>query len=252
VEATLVREGALLADGTLLRWAVLEAVGAATGRGPFGDPCFVVERGSIERVRLFSEWTGRPCSLIATSGAPTIVLAGFPMHRVKGIDPYHDTLLKIRTLAPVGGRVLDTTTGLGYTAIEAARTADRVVTIELDPAVLAVARLNPWSRPLFADESVERIVGDASEVVRTMADASFSRIIHDPPSFSLAGDLYSGAFYRHLCRVLRPGGRLFHYTGDPNSGLGRRITTGVKRRLLDAGFGGVQARPKAFGLVAYK
>lgn len=252
VEALLGQEGALLADGTLLPWGVLDAVGAAAGRGPFGDPCFVVEHGCIERVRLFSGWTGRPCSLIATHGAPTIVLAGFPMHRVKGIDPYRDTLLKMQTLAPVGGRVLDTATGLGYTAIEAARTAERVVTIEIDPAVLAVGRLNPWSRRLFADETIEQIIGDASEVVQTLADAWFSRIIHDPPSFSLAGELYAGAFYGQLYRVLKPGGRLFHYTGDPNGGLGRRITGGVKRRLLDAGFRGVQVRPNAFGLVAFK
>ena len=252
VEARLGRDGPLLADGTLLRWGMLEVVSAAASRGPFGDPCFVVEGGSIERVQLYSEWTGRPCSLIATHGAPTVVLAGFPMHRVKGIDPYRDTLLKMRTLAPVRGPVLDTTTGLGYTAIEAARTADRVVTIELDPAVLAVARLNPWSRPLFADDTIERVVGDATEVVPTLADASFARIVHDPPSFSLAGELYSRAFYAHLRRVLRPGGRLFHYTGDPESGLGRRITTGVKRRLLDAGFERVVERPQAFGLVAYR
>ena len=82
------------------------------------------------------------------------------MHRIKGIDPYQDTLKKIRTVAPISGRVLDTCTGLGYTAIEAAQTAREVVTIELDPTVLEVARLNPWSRELFDNPRIQQIVGD--------------------------------------------------------------------------------------------
>ena len=122
-----------------------------------------------------------------------MLIAGFVMHRIKDIDPMQDTLRKIAAISPISGRVLDTATGLGYTAIEAARTADEVVTIELDPGAQEIARLNPWSRSLFISPNIHQIMGDAYEVVPTFEDESFTRIIHDPPTFSLAGDLYSGA-----------------------------------------------------------
>jgi len=174
------------------------------------------------------------------------------MHRVRDVDPWADTERKIRTIAPVTGRVLDTCTGLGYTAIVAARTAAEVVTIELDPAILEVARLNPWSRPLFENPRIRQIVGDALDEVDILADGSFGRIIHDPPMFNLAGDLYSGEFYRSLYRVLAPRGRLYHYVGDPESRSGRSATNGALRRLQEAGFSRVVRRPEAFGLLASK
>jgi hypothetical protein len=85
-----------------------------------------------------------------------------------------------------------------------------------------------------------------------MEDGAFSRIIHDPPTFSLAGELYSGAFYRELFRVLAKDGRLFHYLGDPNSRTGARVAKGAVRRLQEAGFARVRPCPEAFAVVAYK
>jgi predicted methyltransferase len=172
------------------------------------------------------------------------------MHRIKGTDPHRDTLSKVRTIAPITGRVLDTCTGLGYTCIEAAKTAEQVVTIELDPTVLEVALLNPWSSALFRDPRIEQRVGDSFDELMDCADESFSRIIHDPPTFSLAGELYSGEYYRHLFRVLRPKGRLFHYIGDLSSRSGRNVVRGVVRRLQEAGFLRIARRPEAFGVVA--
>jgi predicted methyltransferase len=176
------------------------------------------------------------------------------MHRIKGTDPLRDTLTKVRAAAPLRGRVLDISTGLGYTAIEAAKSAqvEEVVTIEIDPTTLAIARRNPWSRALFADPKIRQIVGDAYEVLPELPDESFTRIIHDPPVFSLAGELYSGAFYRELHRVLRRNGRLFHYIGSLESKAGAGIARGVVRRLKEAGFVRVDRRQEAFGVLAYK
>jgi predicted methyltransferase len=214
--------------------------------------CYLIEDGDAFKIQRFSETLNRFYSLMPTSGAPTLLVSGIPMHRIKGIDPYRDTQAKIRTLAPISGRVLDTCTGLGYTAIAAARTADAVLTIELDPAVLEVAGLNPWSRRLFEDARIQQVVGDSYEEVQAFEDSSFSRIIHDPPMFSLAGDLYSAETYRHLYRILKAKGRLFHYVGDLSSRSGRNVIKGVVRRLQDAGFSRIVRRPEAFGLVAYK
>jgi predicted methyltransferase len=184
--------------------------------------------------------------------APTMLVAGLPMHRIKETDPYADTLTKVRTIQPIVGRVLDTATGLGYTAIEAAKTAEEVVSIELDPAGIEIARLNPWSQPLFQRPNIRMLVGDAVDLVPTFEDAAFSRILHDPPMIIIAGDLYSATFYRELYRVLRRGGRLFHYVGDPDSPSGSRTTGGVIRRLQEVGFSRVVRRSEAFGVVAYK
>jgi predicted methyltransferase len=214
--------------------------------------CFILEDNAIRPIQVFSEYTNRVCSLMPTQGAPSMLIAGFVMHRIKDIDPMQDTLRKIAAISPIVGRVLDTATGLGYTAIEAAKTADEVVTVELDPGAQEIARLNPWSQALFNNPKIRQIMGDTYEVVQTFEDGSFSRIIHDPPTFSLAGELYSGVFYQQLFRVLKRGGRLYHYIGDPNSKASGGVTKGALKRLKEAGFARVVRKPEAYGVVAYK
>jgi len=233
-------------DGQVLTWEQVESIQASE------NGCFVVEKERLSKVQYFSEATNRLYSLMPTSKAPTMLVSGIPMHRIKGTEPMRDTQEKIKAIKPVVGTVLDTATGLGYTAIQAAETADHVVTIELDPAALDVARRNPWSRGLFGNPKITQIIGDSFDQVADFEEERFERIIHDPPAFSLAGDLYSGAFYQQLYRVLHPGGRMFHYIGDPKSKSGRNITAGVVVRLQTAGFKTVKRAPRAFGVVGYK
>ena len=205
------------------------------------------------KIQLYSELTGRAYSLYPTSGAPTMLVSGLPMHRIKDTDPYRDTLEKIRATRPVGN-VLDTCTGLGYTAIEASKLAHvaQVTTIELDPAALEICRSNPWSQALFDNPKITQIIGDSFDEIASFPDGAFTRIIHDPPYFSLAGDLYSLEFYRQAWRVLSRNGRLFHYIGDPASKTGRSATAGVIKRLEQAGFRYIERAPRAFGVVASK
>ncbi len=246
VELVIEPEGAHFPNGELLRWDAIEKISASANN------CFVIEDSEPRKIQLFSEFTNRLYSLMPTPAAPTMLVSGIPMHRIKGTDPYRDTLEKIKTVRPVVGHVLDTATGLGYTAIEAAKTADHVVTVELDPAALEIARLNPWSQALFDNPKITQRIGDSYDVVEEFDDQTFTRIIHDPPAFRLAGHLYSGEFYAELHRVLRRGGRLFHYVGNPESKSGGNITRGVMRRLQEAGFSRVARRPRAFGVVAFK
>jgi predicted methyltransferase len=233
-------------NGERLSWVDAEIISDSS------RACFTLKDGQLEKIQRFSDETNRFCSLMPTEGAPTLLLAGFPMHRIKGTDPFRDTQTKVKAIKPISGRVLDTTTGLGYTAIAAASNADEVITVELDPAVLDIARLNPWSRELFSNPKITQLVGDSFEVIEEFRDGYFSRVIHDPPTFSLAGELYSERFYRQLFRVLRRGGQLFHYIGDLDSGLGRRVMKGVVRRLQEAGFVKVRPQHEAFGLVAFR
>lgn len=248
VEVRLESDRAVFPDEQWLSWEEVEAIGQDE------SVCYVVGDEGIEKIQRFSEFLNRAYGLMPTRGAPTLLVSGIPMHRIKDTDPHRDTLSKIRAIQPLAGQVLDTCTGLGYTAIEVAREAavEELTTIELDPTVLEVARLNPWSRSLFGNPKIQQIVGDAFEEIEELEDGWYSRIVHDPPRFSLAGELYSGEFYRHLYRVLAHKGRLFHYVGDPDSRSGRNVTRGVVRRLQEAGFRRVVRKPRAFGLVAYK
>lgn len=244
-QVTLDDGGILYPTGERLRW------GDAARIVKSDSVCFTLSGGEIAEIRVFSQTTNWVRSLYPTLSAPTMLVSGVPMHRIKDTNPWRDTLAKVKTIAPVTGRVLDTATGLGYTAIVAAETAAEVVTIELDPAGLEIARTNPWSRELFERANIQQLIGDAADIVPTLDAASFARIVHDPPQLSLAGHLYSEDFYHELRRVLARGGRLFHYIGDPNSPFGSRTTSGVMRRLHNAGFARVVRRPEAFGLVAY-
>ena len=70
-----------------------------------------------------------------------------------------------------------------------------------------------------------------------VAAGSVDAILHDPPRFGIAGELYSQAFYDQLARVLKPRGLLFHYTGSPNKlTSGRDVPREVQQRLTRAGF----------------
>jgi predicted methyltransferase len=246
VDVCIDRAGASFPSSVTVSWEALEEI------SEHPNSCYAIEHDKVRKIACFSESSQRAYSLMPTTGAPTLLVSGVPMHRIKGTDPHRDTLEKVRTMKPLVGQVLDTCTGLGYTAIQTARTAERVTTVELDPAVLEIARQNPWSRALFDNPVIAQRVGDAFDVVAEFADAAFARIIHDPPAFSLAGELYSTEFYVQLHRVLGRGGRLFHYVGSPESRSGRNISRGVSERLRAAGFTRVQAAPQAFGLVAYK
>lgn len=239
-------DGVTFPGGEQISWKQVEKIRASENN------CFVLEEAGIRAIQFFSEETNRMCSLLPTKSTPTMLIAGFTMHRIVNTDPLQDTMKKMATITPVTGRVLDTATGLGYTAIAAARTASEVVTIELDPGAQVIARQNPWSRELFQNPRIRQVMGDAFEVVPTFEDASFSSIIHDPPVFKLAGDLYSGEFYRQLYRILQGGGRLFHYIGDLNSKSSGTVAHGALKRLQEAGFKRVVRRPEAFGVVAYK
>jgi len=143
--------------------------------------------------------------------------------------------------------VLDTCGGLGYFAAWCQRLgAQQVLSCEKNPQVLWLRELNPWSpRP----DSVLEVRNVAVERhIATLADASFDVILHDPPRFGIAGELYARSFYEQLARVLRPGGTLFHYTGSPNRlSSGRDVAGEVLRRLQQSGF---QARRALDGVLA--
>ncbi|MBM4167512.1 MAG: methyltransferase, partial [Ignavibacteria bacterium] len=173
--------------------------------------CFLLQNCAAKKIQMYSETTGRFYSLCPTEQSPTLLVSGKTMHRIVGTNPTLDTKSKIKTITPIRGRVLDTCMGLGYTAIEASKTADEVVTIEFDKMVEEICHLNPWSEELFSNSKIKRRIGNSFEEIKTFDENYFDFIIHDPPMFALAGELYSEEFYREAFRVLKKRGKMFHY-----------------------------------------
>lgn len=216
--------------------------------------CYQLSSEGLKPLRVESEITGRVISLYPTTEAPILVIAGFPMHRMKNIMPTEAAKLMVKAISKgrIAGRVLDTATGLGYTAVLASQKAEEVITIELDNAAQRLAALNPWSRKLFERENVKRIIGDSFELIKSFESEYFDAVIHDPPTMSLAGDLYSGQFYEQIYRVLKRRGELFHYSGDPESSSIKRLNPGIVKRLEKAGFSRINVIRRAYGVKAVK
>ena len=188
--------------------------------------------------------------LAKTSGAPTLEIDGIRMHRTKDTTPERDTKEKIDILGLRHGKVLDTCMGLGYTAIQAHECgAEYVISIEYEPNVIRIAQLNPWSRKLFSEESIFKLIGDSYHVVDAFPMHHFDYIIHDPPRHGSAGHLYGQEFYQKLARVIKPGGRMFHYTGEPRSRYRRvNLQKGIITRLRRAGFKKLEYHPSVMGV----
>lgn len=196
-----------------------------------GDAFEPVSRFSGSLIKLVpSEW-----------GAPTFEIDGIKMLPTSKESPIDDARRKVALVEPRGKVVLDTCGGLGYFAaccVEAG--AARIHSFEKNADVLWLRTLNPWSPDPDAPAIGGRLQlthADVSQAITQIADASVDALLHDPPRFGIAGELYSQAFYDQLARVLRKGGRLFHYTGSPNKlTSGRDVPREVLKRLEKAGF----------------
>jgi uncharacterized protein len=215
-------------------------------RYPFLDAC---------KDRTIYYWTGaafQPAARYTNSliklvptqwGPPTFEIDGIKMLPTAQVSPYADAERKVGFIRPRGKVILDTCGGLGYFASWCLQgQAARVQSYEKNPDVIWLRGLNPWS-PLAVRElptasgGLTLVQGDVAVAIAGLPDQSFDAVLHDPPRFGIAGELYSQIFYDHLARVLRPRGLLFHYTGSPNKlTSGRDVPNEVANRLRTAGF----------------
>jgi hypothetical protein len=169
-------------------------------------------------------------------GPPTFEIDGIKMLPTAEVSPYADARRKVGLIEPRGKVILDTCGGLGYFAAWCLQgRARQVLSFEKNPDVLWLRGLNPWSPQPGGGLSLTQ--GDIAEEIASLSSESVDAILHDPPRFGTAGELYSQVFYDHMVRVLRRKGRLFHYTGTPNKLTGGRdVPNEVARRLRRAGF----------------
>lgn len=200
-----------------------------------------------------SRYAGKLIKLVPTEwNVPTFEIDGIKMLPTSRESPLDDARRKVALVQPAGKTVLDTCAGLGYFASCCLDAGVRhLQSFEKNEDVLWLRTLNPWSPD--ADGSGGRLAltqADVSQAILQLPDAAFDAALHDPPRFGIAGELYSLAFYQQLARVLRRGGRLFHYTGSPNKlTSGRDVPREVVKRLQHAGF---QAELALDGVLAVK
>lgn len=169
-------------------------------------------------------------------GPPTFEIDGIKMLPTAQLSPWEDAQRKVALIAPRGKTILDCCGGLGYfAACCVAEDAARVQSFEKNPDVIWLRGLNPWSPQPGGALTLEN--RDITEAIPMLPDAAFDAVLHDPPRFGIAGELYSQNFYDQLARVLKRRGRLFHYTGTPNKlTSGRDVPAEVTRRLQKSGF----------------
>ncbi len=196
-----------------------------------GDAFAPVSRFAQSLIKLVpTEW-----------GAPTFEIDGIKMLPTSKQSPLDDARRKVALVDPRGKTVLDTCGGLGYFAaccLEAG--VARIQSFEKNADVLWLRTLNPWSPDPDSPAAGGRLQlthADVSRAIGQIETASVDALLHDPPRFGIAGELYSQVFYEQLARVLRRGGRMFHYTGSPNKlSSGRDVPREVAKRLETAGF----------------
>ena len=169
-------------------------------------------------------------------GPPTFEIDGIKMLPTAQVSPYADAERKVGLILPCGKVILDTCGGLGYFAAWCLRGhAAQVLSYEKNPDVIWLRSLNPWSPEIGGGLTLTQ--GDIVEQIAVLPAGSIDAVLHDPPRFGIAGELYSQVFYDQLARVIKRRGRMFHYTGSPNKlTSGRDVPDEVAKRLQRAGF----------------
>jgi predicted methyltransferase len=212
-----------------------------------------LENNSLKRIAFFSDETNLFYKLLPTKEAPTFEISGIRMHCLKNVKPFENAENMVDFLKPKG-TVLDTCTGLGYTAIAIARKkeASEVFTVEKDQNVLELMKFNPWSKELFSNKKIKIILDKVESFAERAKDKTFDAIMHDPPSLKIAPELYSRKLYTDFYRILKERGKLCHYIGRPGAKKGIDFERKTIRRLRECGFSKIITNQRMQALLAFK
>lgn len=190
--------------------------------------CYFVLDAQLYPIKLFNDWSNFHYKLVPTSWRPILRISATPMHK----KPFLDALEELQ----FRGFVLDSGTGLGYSAIIASKTATRVITIEWDESVLEIATYNPHSRGLFENNNIELQIGDVTEAILQYDDNFFDNLVQDGGMPKSSGNFFSQQQCNQLHRVLKPGGSLIMYLPQHGKSKGRDYGAEHLERLKRAGF----------------
>ena len=190
--------------------------------------CYFVDQNQLFPLKIFSEESNFFYSLVPTSWRPILRLSATPMHK----KPFLDAIEKFQ----FKGMVLDSGTGLGYSAIVVSKTATRVISVEWDKMVLEIASYNPHSKILFSSENIELRNADITDEILLFEDNYFDNIIHDGGMPKSSGNFFSQDHCNQLYRVLKSGGYLAFYLPQHGRSKGRDYGAEHLERLKKAGF----------------
>ncbi|KXK60824.1 spermidine synthase [Micromonospora rosaria] len=153
---------------------------------------------------------------------------------------YHEALVH-PALAGSRGEVLVLGAGDGLAVREVLRypDVDRVTVVDLDPAVVALARRDPQLRRLngdaFDDPRVRVLHADAFTWLRDAADRFDAIVVDLPdPNETATAKLYTVEFYTLVRAVLADGGRIVVQGGSPY--FAPRSYWSIEAAIREAGF----------------
>lgn len=188
--------------------------------------CYVVSGRELQKVQFFSN--GKLYKLVPTSNRPILQISGTSMHKKEFVERIEKDRLT--------GKVLDSGTGLGYTAVAAAKTAAQVITVEMDRTVIDIARLNPYSKDLFEKSNIKQVSGDIVDEIKKFSDSEFDFAVFDAGTPHSSSSFFSLANYREAYRVLKKKGRIYHYLPRAHISRGRDFGAEAISRIKKAGF----------------
>jgi predicted methyltransferase len=220
------------------------------------EDTFILSEEGLEKVKIFSNSTNKLAKLVPTSPttAPVLEISGVRMHNVSHIDdddPMENAKLMVESLGVKQEKILEIGFGLGYTSKFLMESGNHVTVYEIDPAVIEIAKISPWSQDIVQNPALHIINKDISIEIKSIPDASFEAVFHDPPRLKNAEELYAASFYKELYRVLKHQSKIYHYIGRQREEFqGVDIFEKVKRNLKTAGFGKIEET--YLGLTAVK
>ena len=131
------------------------------------------------RFRLLDSWRYRTTRLEMVAGQPILVLSGVFNPKIFWTGEFlASALVADPSLVPAGATALDMGTGSGVGAVFAARTARRVVAVDVNPLAVRSARINALIHQV--EERVEAREGD---LFAPVGDERFDRILFNPPFY---------------------------------------------------------------------
>jgi hypothetical protein len=190
-------------------------------------------KGKLEKAAIF---TDQYYALKPYNGIAILEINGIRMHLVKEFKSPLDFPKEIVKLTNPKGKILETCFGLGYLTNEIAKNDVYIITCELKKEVIELAKINPNSYNVFNNKKIKIINKDCNKIIENTKDNEFDYIYHDPPSFLIAGELYSLKFYNNVYRILKPKGKFFHYIGSTGKNKNRDFKTEIIKRLEIAKF----------------
>ncbi len=190
--------------------------------------CYIIREYKLEKLQFIDHESGGFYKLVPTEFRPILQVSGTSMHKKSFLDKLERDKLY--------GKILDSGTGLGYSSIVLSKTADKVITVEIDKNVVEIAKINPYSQELFRNRNIKLILGDITQEIKKFINSEFDFIIFDAGTVKGSEGFFSLNNYIEAFRVLKPRGRLYHYLPKHHIHRGRDFASEVISRIKKVGF----------------